>query len=245
MQPIICGGLVILAQEQFENIATGAITDADQKTMQVAATKLLPVLFKLVSESASNSPTNQMDVDDNSVAPGASSQDVQCIIDAISALARLAPEQFLHNLFQKLMHRLLEEVQSESGDKEKICSLLNLSEGIVTSEVLNESSISFLYRAVKPLIRTDEYGARVQKRAYKVLSEICEHHHSFVTDLDRLKELAGLLSGTILTSQVSARYMRLKCLKVIIEGYDESHKEQLVSFARFPRPNACRFSSIT
>jgi len=106
----------------------------------------------------------------------------------------------------------------------------------VASKVLDGSSIVFLYRALKPLIRNDEYGPRVQKRAYKVLAEICEQHHSFVAEPERLKELSALLTGTIMTSQISARSMRLKCMNLIVDGLDgdETSKEQLVSGWFFP-----------
>ena len=152
----------------------------------------------------------------------------RAITHAISALAGQAPGPFIHNMFQKLMHRLLEEIQSQTCDREKVCSLLNLSESLVVAEVLEETDISFLYRALNPLLRTDEYGARVQKRAYKVLGEISQHHHSFVADSNRLKELSALLSNAIMTSHVSARCMRLKCLNLILEGFNEDDKDHLV-----------------
>ena len=223
----------------------------DQKSaLEGAAVTILPVLFKLVSDykKVSNN-TNDFDGTGGVPSQGETSalQDgvvTRSISEAISALAQLAPKDFLHSLFQKVMHRLLEEVQSDVGDREKICSLLTLSESLVSSEALDVSSISFLYRALKPLIRDDAYGPRVQKRAYKVLVEICQHHHSFVSDIDRLKELSALLSGTIMTSQVAARYMRLRCLNIIIEGLGEEQKEHLVSFRSchhfyylFPSPN--------
>jgi ribosomal RNA-processing protein 12 len=202
--------------------------------MELATTKLLPILFKLLTESCKTSSdvSDKMDIDDESNVPRQSRQDGQqtsAVSDAISSLACLAPTSFLHGVCQKLIHRLVEEIQSEECDKEKICSYLVLSEALVVSEVLEETNISFLYRALKPFLRTDEYGARVQKRAYKVLAAICQHHHSFAADTDRLKELASLLSGSIMTSQVGARCMRLKCLNLIIEGFNEENKRNLVS----------------
>jgi len=86
-----------------------------------------------------------------------------------------------------------------------------------------------LYRVLKPIVANDELEARVQKRAYKVLAEICGRYHSFVSNPVRLKELTTLLSTTIMTSQVSARYMRLKCIASIAEGFDETGSEHMVS----------------
>lgn len=240
-QTLICNGLTTLVESIDEN---GGFELDQQKgdvtTLGTSSIVLLPVMFKFVSDahvamsSGSNSKAGvSMDSDESFVRmsdhPVDSFQKLQCVTEAISSLARLAPDEFLRGLFKKLMHRLLEEVQSEAGDSEKICSLLTLSQALVASEVLDESSISFLYRALKPLIRNDEGGPRVQKRAYKILAEICERHHAFVAEPERLQELSVLLTGTIMTSQISARYMRLKCLSIIVEGFDESNTVQLVS----------------
>ena len=210
---------------------------------------LLPILFKFVSDtheavSANKDKNNKndtasMDVDEKPTEKASSTlnpndrfQKLQCVSDAVSALARLAPDGYMKGLFKKLMQRLLDEVQSETCDNERICAYLTLSQALVASKVLDESSsISFLYRALKPLIanHTDGGSARVQKRAYKVLNEICQGYHNFVTSSERLNELSGLLTATIGTSQVSARYMRLKCLTIIVDGFDEANKSQLVS----------------
>lgn len=236
-QSVICNGIANLVA----SIDTGGGFELENASADVAAlTKasvvLLPILFKFVTDAhgvAASGNNESMDVEE---APAKSSdvsmeslQKVQCVTEAISALARLAPDEFLRGLFKKLMHRLLEEIQSEAADKEKVCALLTLSQALVTSRVLDESSVSFLYRAVKPLIRNDEDGPRVQKRAYKVLTEICERYHSFVADKDRLQEVIVLLSGTVTTSQVSSRHMRLKCLNIIVDGLDSSSSPQLVS----------------
>jgi len=169
-----------------------------------------------------------VDVDDetsSSAPPDADAQNIRSITDAIASLAKLAPSEFLHGLFKKLMHRLLEEVQSENGDSGRICALLSLSQALVASRVLDDSSIGFLYRAIKPLVRNDEHEHRVQKRSYKVLAEICEHNHSFVTEQGRLEELTELLTGTIVTSHVAARHMRLKCMNIIVDGLKETNSD--------------------
>lgn len=156
---------------------------------------------------------------------------LQSLVEAIAALAGFASEPFIINLFKKLMNRLLEEVQSEKVDSERICSLLTLSQALVAGEVLDEDSISFLYRALKPFIRNDEHDIRIQKRAYKVLAEICERYHSFICQVECLKELTSLLTHTIMTSQVSARHMRLKCMCAVVDGFNDNCSDQLVSWS--------------
>jgi ribosomal RNA-processing protein 12 len=207
----------------------------DATVLGTTSSAILPILFKFVSDmhtSVSINKVDNMDIEEQSskesTNPMDSFQKLQSVTDAITSLARFAPEGFVKGLFKKVMQRLLEEVQSESSDNERICSLLTLSQALVASKVLDDASMSFLFRALKPLIKNDEHGPRVQKRAYKVLSELCERHHSFVAESERLHELSLLLTGTIMTSQVAARYMRLKCLNIIVDGLDQSNQEQIV-----------------
>jgi ribosomal RNA-processing protein 12 len=217
----------------------------DMKVLGATAVALLPILFKFVTDTheasmptKSGNNSDAMDTDKGqSLKTEASSsnpmhqfQKLESVSDAISALTRLTPEGFLKGSFKKLMQRLLEEVQSENGDNERICALLTLSQALVTSKVLDEASISFLYRALKPLIKNDSSDyARVQKRAYKVLNSICECYHSYlITDGERLNELSSLLTGTMGSSQIAARYMRLKSLTIIVDGFDDSNAKHMV-----------------
>lgn len=186
-------------------------------------------MFKLVSDSSGKpeSTPNSMDTDVAN-APGPTGQQVAFLTESISSLAKISSPALLRSLFQKLMHRLLGEIQTDIAKVEKICSLLSLAESLVASKALDDSNIAFLYRALKPLIRTDEHGARVQKKAYKVIVEVCRQHHSFVVEAERMKELVSLLTGTIMSSQIAARYMRLKCLEIIIDGIDPNQTEYMV-----------------
>jgi ribosomal RNA-processing protein 12 len=207
--------------------------------MSQAAVHLLPVLFKLVSDSSpsnlSNAEQDMMQIEadtvDNSTGVSVSSEHLQHVVDAIAALVIVAPKSYLQSLFKKLMHRVVDSMQSDATDSERLCPLLSLSQGLVSARVLEDSEVSLLYRTLKPLIRNDSHGARVQKRAYKVIAELCEKHHAFVTERERLKELTTLFTDTMMTSPVSARYMRLKCMNVLVDGFDGNESGQLVSRA--------------
>uniref|UniRef100_A0A7S3DVE2 TOG domain-containing protein n=1 Tax=Entomoneis paludosa TaxID=265537 RepID=A0A7S3DVE2_9STRA len=222
--------IISRALSVLSDSVSNSASETDKNTMSQVSQKLLPIMFKIItssSPSASGTGGDRvMDVDSpksqNDTSQLDQGQQTQILSEAIANLSRHAPPQFLHALFKKLMHRLLDEVQSESRDDDKICAYLSLSLALVASETLDEANISFLYRTIKPFIRTDEYGARCQKKAYKVMAELCERNHSFFTDLERLKEMTALLTGTIATSQVAARHMRLKCLKHIVDGLDKS-----------------------
>jgi len=184
------------------------------------------VLFKIASIAPPSSadakikPKDNMEVEPESSVEGVQGIDggipIHDVSKAISSLAKYAPKPFVKNLFKKLMHRLLDDVQSGSESCDHVCSLISLAQALVTSRALDEDNVDFLYRALKPILRGDETKPRAQKRAYKVLAEICEQYHSFVTEPDRLKELTALLTETSMTSQVSARLLRLKCMGIIV-----------------------------
>jgi len=235
---VICGGLKTLAAGVAERLHgdDSEFAQGDAKILEQTSTKLLPALFKLVetlqgtgTKSSQVANNDEMETEDNEEKNKLSldAQKVQCVTDAIAELCRLAPKPFLQTLFKKIMHRLLASTQSQNDESEKICTLLGLAQALVASEALDEESISLLYRSLKPLIRTDEFEARVQKRAYKVMAEICKRYHTFATAPDRLEEITELLVGSIMTCQVSARHMRLKCMTVIVKGFSCSNKQQM------------------
>ena len=148
---------------------------------------------------------------------------------AIASLAQGAPKTLVTAMFKKVIQRLLEASQSEEDQSGKMVALLSLSQALVASETLDEPSISLLYRSLKPLIRTDQVIPRVQKRAYKVMAEIIRRYKAFVVgDEARLKEMCELLTASIMTSQISSRYMRLKCLSSIVESFQSSNALHMV-----------------
>lgn len=189
---------------------------SDAETMKSFAEKILPTFFKMVDDLFCAQQQDQSLPSEDSNFAGADmvSAQADALTDAITALAKLAPQSLLQNLFTKVIHRLLEASQSEEDLSDKMCSLLALSQALYTSQSLNESSVVLLYRALRPLIGTDETRPRVQKRSYKLLAELCKSK-PFVMSDGRLNELMELLTSSTATSQVAARSMRLRCLETI------------------------------
>ena len=171
-----------------------------------------------------------IEVDEGEATGSNSSQDaqrVQAVTDAIGELARICPRSFLQNLFKKVMQRLLVATQAEEDESDKICTLLGLAQALVSSETLDENSVSLLYRAIRPLIRSDEHDSKVQKRAYKCMAEICEKNGSFVTSPEQLDEITDLIIGSIMTCQVSSRHMRLKCMLFVVKAFDSTNEQHM------------------
>ena len=101
---------------------------------------------------------------------------------------------------------------------------MQLAQSLVLT--LNETSVKLLYRAIKPLIRNDQHGTGVQKRAYKVLLGLCENHAAIICDDGNLKELIDLMVDSLMTCHVSARNMRLKCLTHVVSCFSSDNKQQ-------------------
>jgi ribosomal RNA-processing protein 12 len=198
----------------------------DYAVMSAAAEKLLPALFRIVTSASDKAAA---DVEDESRSTVQLNQQLPGIEKGIAGLVRYAPSEFVQGLFKKLMHRLLEELQNDKVNDEKVCSFLTLAQALVTSKALNDDSISFLYRALKPTLNEKGAASRRQKRAYKVLATICQSHHSYFMELEHLKDLVNLLAATVSTSQVAARSMRLKCMNIILDGFDETRADYMVS----------------
>lgn len=203
-------------------------TEAD--VMGQISIKLLPSLFKVVdslhdisSESSKKSEKDEDDMDTDDAIVEKYASRVFVVTRSIASIAKVAPNAQIQRLFARVVQKMLESTQYNDKETiEKMCSLLALSQALVISECLNDTSISLLYRALKPIIRTDKTPSRIQKRAYKVMADICKRYHSFVAESERLKEVMELLSSTSSTSQVSARFMRLKCLTFVVDGFENS-----------------------
>ncbi len=213
--------------------------EADSRILSEYSTKILPALFKLVetlhgvngNKKKPNNEDEEMELDEDEDEDKKSlsreAQRVTTVTDAIAALAPFAPEAFLKGLFKKVVQRLLVASQSGNEETEKMCTLLGLAQALVKSKCLNEESISLLYRSIKPLIKTDEQSSAVQKRAYKLFAEVCQQYTSFVTAPERLQEIIDLMVGATMVLQVSARHMRLKCIKFVVNGFDSDNKTHM------------------
>jgi ribosomal RNA-processing protein 12 len=252
--PIVCGGLKLLTIGVMERSAASSPSldsKEDYAVLSNVSTKILPSLFKLVetlnqSTSSKGGDGEEMEIDGSSSSTKGAKQSsskeqqnnmqlVEAVTDAIGQLAQICPRDFLQGLFKKVVQRLLlattEVADNSEGDKNatalRMCSLLGLGQALVASGSLDDASLSLLYRAIRPLVRTDEHDPRVQKRAYRVFSEICERHKDFVTSDERLSEMIDLLVDSIVTCQVSARHMRLKCMTCIVDGFDSSNSAHM------------------
>ncbi|CAB9512441.1 RRP12-like protein [Seminavis robusta] len=225
---LICFGLETLSKDARERMKMddGTLSEENQLEAEVlskASVALLPVLFKNVERLHSSSDSQPADdMEEDTTVPRTVDVDanlVQRITEAIASLASLAPKPFLQKLFKKVLSRLLAETQADDVEKMKVYSLLCLSQALVASGALQESSVSLLYRTLKPMIRDDKLDSKVQKMAYRVLLEICQCYHSYVAEKETMADLIDLLTGTAVSANIPARSIRLKCIGALVDGF--------------------------
>ena len=254
VQGIICSGLEALSLSVKERMSMdeGTLSDENQGesgAFSKASVMLLPALFKNVERLHTSTravgdseATDEMDVErEVSEMTATDANLTQQTTRAIASLAGHVPPDFLQKMFKKLMRRLLEEGQNEDADAGKLCSLLNLAQALVASGALGESSVALLYRTMKPMTRNDGHDSKVQKVSYKVLAEICRCYHNVVSEAGTLKELTDFLTGTAITSHISSRSMRLKCIGTLVDGFGESDLTDVVSVSCFWPRHFCLF----
>jgi ribosomal RNA-processing protein 12 len=245
-QILICTGVKTLAtgisdrlrsSEELNEGEEAIIIRQEAALLGKLSEKMIPSLFKLVETlhvannlDIQNDLEEMMKVETVSTSNVDEAARVRGVTETIASLAQLASRQLIQNLFSKVLQKLLEASQADEDLSEKMCSLLSLSQALVISDSLDHSSISLLYRSLKPLIRTDRTKPRIQKRAYKVLAEICNRRGAFVRENNQLKDLLELLTSSTATSQVSARFMRIKCLTSIVKSLQDSSDNDKVCF---------------
>lgn len=202
----------------------------EAELLEAMSEKLIPSLFKLVENIHAKQKVDvqQMEVEGSEENYADKSHKVRSLADAIASLSQLAPQHLIQRLFSKVVQRLLEASQADEDLSEQMCMLLTLSQALVVSESLEHTSISLLFRCLKPLIRSDETKPRVQKRAYKVLAEICQHRADFVQKSEQLDDTLQLLTSSLQTSQVSSLLMRIKCLTIIVDSLDNPNETEKV-----------------
>ncbi|KAM3578045.1 hypothetical protein VYU27_000145 [Nannochloropsis oceanica] len=223
----VCQGLQVLLQS-VQDAAAGPKREADLMVLSATSKKFLPTLFNIL---------DGCDLEDS-----VSGAKVKALSDTISAYALVAPPTFVGKLFKKLVQKMLVATQDEDGMEEdgagkkkkpsaysspsnhKAVILCELALALVPS--LDAAGIALLYRIIRPLIRLDRDVA-LQKRAYRVLGALCEHHGDrFLGQADTREELVPVLTDSLLTCHVSARQMRLRVLGAVVKTLDGNDPAQ-------------------
>jgi len=197
LQPAVCMALKTLVGWSPEAAELRPMPVEERAVLASLAKKVMPVLFKLL---------------DKGLPPSQS----QVALETLSSLARVADISFIGVLFKTLLQRLLQATLA-STQQDRAVLMCDLAIALVP--VLDLASIGLLYDAVKPMLSMDDHPT-FQKRCYRILHLVCEHHPRFTQETGRLEELLTLLTQSLLTSHVSSRQMRLRCLCSLVATFE-------------------------
>ena len=226
-------GLILPVSAGLRAIVDSAIEadegKGDRDALKGLEGKVMPALFNLVdtlSSSGDASAAASASADTDSSSNISPAQKLSAVTAAIATYSKVCSPPFLASLFKKIMQKLLLATQSSPSKENdaKLMNLLDLSHSIVPT--LDAASVGLMVRAVKPMIRSDAHDALVQKRGYKVLLSLFEHHASAVTAGEGLASTVEFLASAMMTAHVSARNMRLQCLTFLVESLDGSDRTQ-------------------
>ncbi len=239
--PAICHGLQLLVEccKKAETFTTKN-KEHQMTVMGSMSTKLLPLLFNLLEKNAGrgNAPTHVL-----------SAVSALACIAPPPFVANLF-KKLLHKLLEKRAAGLssisaaspsvtsametsaLSSSGGSPGESEMdlvttplqlACMYLDLIACMVPQ--LEPNCVMLCYRAIKPMIQDDQTPG-IQKRAYKALLEVCQHHSQFiVSDPSDLQAFVDLLVGSLYNCNVKARRMRLKCLSYMVQNFQPDNEE--------------------
>jgi ribosomal RNA-processing protein 12 len=207
LQAVVCHALRELAGDP-----AAPRSDEDRAAAAGLARKTLPVLFKLLDAGAETAGQGQV------------------LLETTSTLAKVAAGIFVGTLFKTLLQRLLEAalVSDQADAATQARSVLMCDLAIALVPVLDAASVGLLYQAIRPMVTMDDHPP-FQKRCYKILHLVCDHHPAFVKEPGRLSELLGLLTASLLTCHVSSRQMRLRCLERLVMTFDASEPAHMAA----------------
>ena len=143
------------------------------------------------------------------------------LLSAATWYCKLTEQTFLDTLANKLLTKLLKATTADVAAAGNASALLGLALAVVGAPQLSNKSVHDFYRTLRPLL-SGEVSEMLQKRAYKVLSALCEHHISKAdtssTEWAWVTELGALLQDSLLSVSSTVKRHRLKCLSYVVQG---------------------------
>eukprot|EP01083_Nonionella_stella_P226164 803438_1 len=172
------------------------------------AKNFLPMFFNLLGET----PSEKRDT----------------VARAISLYASIADRALVGKLVESVMGKLAEAVTEGSdsmtgeNSNEKAHSLADIAETLI--QYMNSERIRDVYATIKPMFVHQD--GILQKKSYKILRAMCEHHGAFVSEhiADFLTEVTGAQQHC----SSSAKRCRLKSLQGLISRVPDFNDEKIL-----------------
>lgn len=151
----------------------------------------------------------QMDISDTRFNGG-----VQCV----AAWASISPPPLVSAIAKKILQLLL-SATSSSETSDAASNWLAVILAIIPH--LPTDMVIMLYKTVRPLLSVNE-SVSAQKRAYAVLDSLLQSAHCDVLyATETPMQILAVVSDSLLNCHVSARNMRLRCIKTLLGGMSQ------------------------
>ncbi|XP_061228446.1 RRP12-like protein [Neopsephotus bourkii] len=196
LRPTVCQALRTL-------IHKGCGTDAERAEVGRFAKNFLPILFNVYSQPEED---------------GGSNAQRRSVLDTVRAYLTITDPQMVCGFLQKASLKLTSPESSEFAR----LSILDLV--VAMAPYADEQSLDSLYRTIQPSLQSKERS--VQKKAYRVLEEVCAAPHAPCQAFVRshLQELQAALLDSLKSAASPAKRPRLKCLLHIVKQLSAEHE---------------------
>ncbi|XP_040291346.1 RRP12-like protein isoform X1 [Bufo bufo] len=187
-------------------INKGCEAEADKAEVSRLAKNYLPILFNVYIKAP---------------APGEGAAHKAPVMETIRAYLTVTDQQLVCDLLAKASAKVAEKTEAEK------LYVLDLISAMAPNA--DEPSMTNVYQTILPLL--EEKNHSMQKKAYRILEEICGGERSPCKDFvsNNLEELKTTLLGSLKSASSPAKRPRLKCLIHIVKQLTADHEEFLTS----------------
>ncbi|KAM3912961.1 RRP12-like protein isoform 2-T2 [Leptodactylus fuscus] len=187
-------------------INKGCEAEADKAEVSRLAKNYLPILFNVYLKVPE---------------PGEGAAHKLSVLETIRAYLSVTDQQLVCDLLSKASAKVSEKTESEK--------LLVLDLITAMAPYADEPSMTRVYQTILPLL--EEKNHSVQKKAYRILEEICGGERPSCVDFvnNNLEELKKSLLGSLKSASSPAKRPRLKCLIHIVKQLTADHEEFMTS----------------
>ncbi|XP_069836077.1 RRP12-like protein [Dendropsophus ebraccatus] len=187
-------------------INKGCEAEADKAEVSRLAKNYLPILFNVYIKVP---------------APGEGAAHKLPVMETIRAYLTVTDQQLVCDLLGKASAKVSEKTEAEK--------LFVLDLITAMAPYADEPSMTRVYQTILPLL--EEKNHSVQKKAYRILEEMCGGERPACGDFvkNNLEELKQTLLGSLKSASSPAKRPRLKCLIHIVKLLTADHEDFITS----------------
>ncbi|KAL2083097.1 hypothetical protein ACEWY4_020870 [Coilia grayii] len=146
------------------------------------------------------------------------------VLDTVRVYLTVTEPAMVCSFLQKATEKL------NAADSSEFTRLAVMDLVVAMAPCVDEDTMTHTYNLIKPYLESKDAG--VQKKAYRVLEEMCGGEGGGASQhfvINNLQSLQGALLSSLKTAASPAKRPRLKCLIHIVKQLNEEHKDFIIS----------------